>query len=993
VVIDIDIKGLNCEKVMNAPIKKAVQQVRQRAVELELKDASWQPEYVTAVGSRWESDGTFKYSAHVVFQDLSAVSRPALLHFMEPVCKDNATVDRSIYASKTSQMFRFINSYKWTDKTKTPMIPVRQWSTGQTVDKNFLISNPEVDTIVIKQTAPTTKKRKKLEPANNTNKNPNAFNENDIVLNELMKRFPSNKIEHKKVDRFSSSEPKDTYYIYHSPDVPCPIAGRLHSGTNNSVVEINDNGDAWLYCFSSSCKHKLFLFNTTLMQTRKGIDVWKQGVDVKTKSPDNLGRITPFEWNHFQKCLVVCAGMSSGKTHQLRLEVTKQAPKRMLIVTSRIQLANTMKSNFPRFQMYNDDINADWLICQYESLHRIRANQPFDMVISDEFRSTCNNITSVKTNHRFLQDNAAAMQFFMQTATKTILLDADAEIDGMVSDVLSGIFQPHQIRVERYEHSRMKRNYMILDKMKWWQDLEDDAKGNIEKGITKKKIGVPCRTKKDAQTINAKCEEWGLKTKIYTSLEDDVVMRDFLDIDVAWRDVDVVVFSSKVVVGADCQIKFDRVYIHADARGGCTAREMNQMTGRFRNLGDATIRVLVSENFESSFHSYEDCLQFYDDRRKTIQDMISGYIRFYPEFTRYGQIWAPDHVTSAFAHARSERSKNFRSDLLQIAVDKGYAVMFETPSPIENEVQLEKELEDFYLSMAISAKDWEKNMYNKLLDKYRDKATDADARIRKQEGTAVDRLVCEMDALLKHYPDDPPPSYEDYRLIRKHRLQIKNIAAVENKMDHVYLAEHDMKKFDKCPWADVASVEPFTQIYIELDTIMKLLGFGHIFDTQHRILSAALIQHKDAVKQKCKKISILRAERWVEPTGTNAAAQVKSMVSKQLKAVFATTIVRNQIRIPGSRKKVSEYTIEKIEEVHKLAEKSDYYKQIQCNDNEFIEPQVPLLPNPGNSPQITDESKSYSPSNSCHLTTIRQQNKIRKIAGFGTQLIQTKIHQ
>ena len=672
-----------------------------------------------------------------------------------------------------------------------------------------------------------------------------------------------------------------------------------------------------------------------MIRMRKGIEVWRPGVNVQTKNPDAQGRITAFEWNHFQKCLVVVAGMSNGKTHQLKAYMAKENPKRVLIVTSRIQLAHTMKANFPQFELYKDNINADWLICQYESLHRIRASEPFDIVISDEIRSTCSNITSVKTNHRFLQDNALAMQSYMQNAQKTILLDADAEVDGMVSDVLHGIFQPHQIRVERYQHCKMKRTYDILELADWWQEFEEDAKAGL-------KLGVPCtRTKKHAQTVADKCREWGLNTKVYTSLEDDEVMKDFLDVDASWRDADVVIFSSKATVGADCQLKFDRIYMHADARGGCTAREMNQMQGRFRCLTDSTIRLVVAGGLPDSYKSYQECLDFYDERRKTVKDVISGYIRFYPAFASYGQVWAPDHVTSAFAHTRSETSKNFKSDLLQMAVDKGYEVRSRQTTKKKKEIiRAEREIAEHQEFVISTLEGQTEQMYQSLTKSYIDAVEEADTRIKKQEGTQRDRLICEMNAILKHYNGEAPDDYKVYRTMKDYREQIKNVAAVENRRSHAYLTADDLKRLEACPWAAVGSFEPFAQIYHELSSITKILGCESIFDEQHQISKDTLSRHKDDIKKICKRISLLRGEKWIEPTGANDAAMVKSIVSKQMRAVFAVHLVRQRVRLPGSRTKVAMYVIKKDEVVHDLARKSDYYKQYCDGEPEFAQPDI-----------------------------------------------------
>jgi hypothetical protein len=66
-------------------------------------------------------------------------------------------------------------------------------------------------------------------------------------------------------------------------------------------------------------------------------------------------------------------------------------------------------------------------------------------------------------------------------------------------------------------------------------------------------------------------------------------------------------FTSRVTVGADIQRLFDQVFLNAEDIGGCSARDILQMTGRARNLRDPVIKVTLppsSSNSEPSFEQY-----------------------------------------------------------------------------------------------------------------------------------------------------------------------------------------------------------------------------------------------------------------------------------------------------------------------------------------------------------------------------------------------------
>jgi hypothetical protein len=49
-------------------------------------------------------------------------------------------------------------------------------------------------------------------------------------------------------------------------------------------------------------------------------------------------------------------------------------------------------------------------------------------------------------------------------------------------------------------------------------------------------------------------------------------------------DINVLAYTTKVTVGADIQVLFGSVYLFADSRKGCSARDMIQQMGRARNI-------------------------------------------------------------------------------------------------------------------------------------------------------------------------------------------------------------------------------------------------------------------------------------------------------------------------------------------------------------------------------------------------------------------------
>lgn len=936
-MVDIDIKELDTEMKSNEPVLRVIQAVKARLLELNLVTPDWEPKYAVASGSRWIGENNFKYSAHIIFQNLSANSRSSLLHFMDPLCKDDEIIDRSIYASKKSQAFRFIKSYKWDDKRKTPLRPVKEWSTVEKLeDSHFIVSNPTQESILLTTRFSKTKKRKRTTTTTRLQKHGESIQQHtdDAILRELQIRFLHHKIEWR--------EEEEDYYIYTPQDGRTCCVTKTHHKNNNASAKVDDVGNVWYRCYSQKCQqNKLFLFNVNI-NMKKGKAVWRKDVDVVTVHETT--RVREYRFKPHQKCMVVLAGMGMGKTYQLAKYLQTHSPKRILLVTSRIQLANTLKGLFPKFELYTDNLAANWQIVNYESLHKIRADTPFDLVVSDEFRSTCDNVTSVKTNRRFIQDNATAMQFYMQTANRTIVMDADCEVDCMASDVLHGIFKDNEVVVERYSDQTLVRSLQIMPTFDWWNEFEKDVSDGL-------KLGVPCRTKKDANTIAAKLKSADVSYKIYTSAEDDVTMKDFRNLDEAWKDVQVVIFSSKVTVGADCQLLFDRIYIHAASYGGCNARNILQMQGRWRQIKYKTIRICVKESKSPEFPTYEQSLHFYDERRKSMKDAISGYIRFKPEFSEYGQVWSPDHVTAAFAHSKTENDTDFVIDLFTKASDKGYNVL-DARIQKKKTKEEEKKCKDMIKNLEQQVKEDDeiqrKCMFGEMKDTYLDLVQEADKRVRTQQGNTRDRMVCEMEAVLKHFPKIEGMDYQTYDTLQKHMSEIKNICAVhrnilpDGKVDTVSLMSDELKRLSNKPWAEFSPFQMFTTIYKKLGIVLYTLGLDTFFDENTEVANQKLKDHQELIRDSCKEISKLRGvEKCRKMKGQDEVKITKTMLNRELKAMFAVTLKCKQTWI-GERKnrkrgppvwKLEKMVIVKKDEdsnkkkisIHDWAAKSDFF--------------------------------------------------------------------
>ena len=97
------------------------------------------------------------------------------------------------------------------------------------------------------------------------------------------------------------------------------------------------------------------------------------------------------------KVISICAPMRSGETFQIERDTEDKDPPRVLVITRRRGMAATLTGRSSGFTNYQDAINMDRQIIEYESLHRLSWAK-YDMIIMDKLRSTLNSAVCSETN-------------------------------------------------------------------------------------------------------------------------------------------------------------------------------------------------------------------------------------------------------------------------------------------------------------------------------------------------------------------------------------------------------------------------------------------------------------------------------------------------------------------------------------------------------------------------------------------------------------------
>lgn len=347
-------------------------------------------------------------------------------------------------------------------------------------------------------------------------------------------------------------------------------------------------------------------------------------IDSNSKSKENLiqnrpdlltHRIRPIRLISPCTCLVIQASMSMGKSYRVEQYLTRvfarRPETRVVCISARIQQGFTIMGQLRRFkfELYSqDDIDlqqSSRVVCQYESLHRLSGVTKFDILLIDEYRGVCGQV-SAPTNLEMQSENFKVFLHLHQNASVCLLLDAFMFVDNMVRTVLKHCFPSRErVHILIYRHTYLKRNFRVLpDELTFVNELLQHV-AMAKRSSTRKeqcpvKIGLICRTaSKLKHLMLCIVRIHKLQPTEYLQFDghsDDRMMSKFSDINNSLSRVMVLGFTSKVTVGSDIQIPFYRIFVEANGACGPHVRDTFQMIGRFRNVNHPQVYVLLPRN-------------------------------------------------------------------------------------------------------------------------------------------------------------------------------------------------------------------------------------------------------------------------------------------------------------------------------------------------------------------------------------------------------------
>lgn len=471
----------------------------------------------------------------------------------------------------------------------------------------------------------------------------------------------------------------------------CPLSSTYHQH-NHSVFYVNpvtetcfrachdeDCASGWLVWYmhrSTSTEFELFTEENTYTYDRAMVRV--------------------LEVENVPKYTMIAADCGAGKSHRIREVINNSAGvsiSSVLFVTTRISFALSLVSEFPRCVLYSDSmgpITDRWVICQYESLHRL-CGEAYDLVVLDEMRSLIVNTCCVLTNGRMLHCNHEKMTWMLRNAKHVIVADADLLNDDAVSGYFTlpggACIRPSDVSLHVYTRACMRRTFVFLNDDLWWCRLKECVMSRV-------KVVICCGSASDA--IGIPTVLGGMlpddmidsrRTVVITARGDDDTMNAiFRDFDGAMRVTDIMIYTSKVSVGLDIRIPVGKVFVLPRTRT-VTPRETYQMVCRARALVDKEVLVatrgsgLIWCNTETV--TIDDCERDMSTRASVMRSYHSLLSQEGAATGRDGRVcMRPTYLTHAtMLHELERRASNARwaVEFGKLLIARGQRVVVRVP--------------------------------------------------------------------------------------------------------------------------------------------------------------------------------------------------------------------------------------------------------------------------------------------------------------------------
>lgn len=664
-----------------------------------------------------------------------------------------------------------------------------------------------------------------------------------------------------------------------------------------------------------------------------------------------------------RKVTVLAAEMGMGKTTATldfvkreadRFELETKRPYRILIVGCRrsmglssTKLYREKLSDVTHYKEFKHDqtkIFSDRIMCQFESLHKLKDAERFDLVILDEIREVAACYTSKNTNKRNLRKNISIIDFLLKESDRVICTDADAHTDGKVAHWMQSLFEPEEVSVHSYLCKKMNRHLkMTYDA----NEFETLLKESMAKGTT----ALPCQSRD-------KLYYWMMKMGLQSEPGDEAlsklpvptdeikwITKDTADsvklllsnIDDIVRGTKLIAFTSVITVGSDCQVPVNKIFVDATAKRGfgACARNLMQMIGRFRVCAEVDVIVLINDEEEISDtpNAFAEAMQEMKAKRLACEDAADIY-DYVPYFDRGCLDMAPSYVSEMFVYAAAERKRCTAFELERQALRKGWKVTRPCIKPAKETDEESKALKqevknimeyDFKKAHEEVTKFVAENTVPRVeliagvefttppmlpMDALALLLTKSREILASEKATFFNKQVADITRLMTRFTE--PLNLEETVLAEKKLAELTRLTQIKTG-DYLMLAENSILR-NTGQWHDLLPQDSI-DVHRKMLLLLEKLGYEDIHSIAN-VTTDVFDAHIDDIKQTFKDVNMTHKKKT--QTGV-------PLMKELLKKVYGMTLLRGgqtQIKLPdNSWMKVSPYQLHIDDKFKNLVDK------------------------------------------------------------------------
>jgi hypothetical protein len=414
------------------------------------------------------------------------------------------------------------------------------------------------------------------------------------------------------------------------------------------------------------------------------------------------------------KTLCIRSPYNTGKTTMIKSLLAEFNPKKVLFITHRQSLTNELYGTFKKFKFcsyMNGSYDANRLICQIESLHRIiESSDPFyyeptdnvksfDLIILDETESLVNHFMSPTIKNK--QETFELMQKLLKVSGKILCLDGD--FHNRSYDFINTLGK--NIIIHNNIVKDIKRYTFVSEYQKFKDSVDTDLSDN-------KNVCLVTMSSTQGMWFYNKYKD-SYDTMLHSSKSDDQMKDKLQDVERFWK-CRLLIYTPSVQSGVSFDTEhFDQMYVILSSKS-CSSRDVCQMTHRVRRFKSNDVMVYLNgliyrEN--AKFYTYDTMVDYVHNiykRYKSPSESLYCKMLIYNETENMNK--APEYFVPKYIN--------------QIK-DKGSTVRYESTTSGKKKKEKINEI-DFNINKICEADDINEKTYKQYLqNQSTNKATEA----------------------------------------------------------------------------------------------------------------------------------------------------------------------------------------------------------------------------------------------------------------------------